>query len=310
MTKAPPPDDAVIRSIRARLENHARAKGDDIQRTLVRYSLERFLYRLSISPFRHEFVLKGAMLFSVWAGSPYRATGDLDLLGFGDNAPDAISRTIGEIAKITPEICDGLIFLTDNIASKPLRLATDYNGVALRFTALLGRARLPILIDVGFGDAVTPDPEDVVFPTLLDQAAPKLRAYPQATVIAEKLEALVSIGFATTRIKDFYDLWVLATTFDFDGALLSQAVKATFERRKTAIPTQLPSALSDTFGLDAGKQTLWRSFVNDRIEAGSAPVHMIEIMPLLRAFVLPLLGQSELSDLTRLGWRAGSGRWT
>jgi hypothetical protein len=303
-------DDAIVKSIRARLENHARARGEDIHRTLVRYGLERFLYRLSISPFRDAFVLKGAMLFSVWAGSPYRATGDLDLLGFGDNALEAISKTIGEIADITPDLCDGLVFLTDNIAAKPLRLATDYNGVALRFTALLGRARLPILIDVGFGDAVTPNPEDVVFPTLLGQPMPILRAYPQATVIAEKLEALVSIGYATTRIKDFYDLWVLATNFDFDGVLVRQAVKATFERRKAKIPEILPSALSDGFGLDTGKQTLWRSFVNDRIEAGSAPERLIEILPLLRSFVLPLMGQGEADDLTQSVWLAGLRRWT
>jgi hypothetical protein len=304
-------DDALVKSIRARLENHARARGEDIHRTLVRYGLERFLYRLSISPFRDDFVLKGAMLFSVWAGSPYRATGDLDLLGFGDNDLEAISKTIGDIANIKPDICDGLVFLTDNIAAKPLRLATDYNGVALRFTALLGRARLPILIDVGFGDAVTPYPEDVVFPTLLGQPTPVLRAYPQATVIAEKLEALVSIGYATTRIKDFYDLWVLATTFDFDGALLRKAIKATFERRKTIMPARVPSALSDGFGLDAGKQTLWRSFVNDRIEAGGAPEQLIEILPLLRSFVLPLLGHSEVDEYTtQLVWRAGLARWT
>jgi hypothetical protein len=308
VTTPPTIDQALISSIRARLENHARAKGEDIQRTLVRYGLERFLYRLSISPFRDEFILKGAMLFSVWAGSPYRATGDLDLLGFGDNAPDAVSKTIAAIADIIPDIPDGLVFLTNTIATKPLRLATHYNGVALCFTARLGRARLPILIDIGFGDAVTPSPQDIIFPTLLDQAAPNLRAYPQATVVAEKLEALVSIGFATTRIKDFYDLWAIATTFDLDSETLLRAVQATFERRQTPIPVAMPSGLSDAFASDAGKQTLWRSFIGDRIEADQAPKHLSEFMPVLRAFLLPLLGQGNIEINGKI-WIASRRAW-
>jgi hypothetical protein len=308
MTTSPSADQALVSSIRARLENHARAKGEDIQRTLVRYGLERFLYRLSISRFRDEFVLKGAMLFSVWVGSPYRATGDLDLLGFGDNSPDAVSEIIAAIANISPDVPDGLVFLTDTIATKPLRLATEYNGVALRFTALLGRARLPILIDIGYGDAVTPSPQDIIFPTLLDQAAPNLRAYPQATVVAEKLEALVSIGFVTTRIKDFYDLWAIASTFDLDGDTLLRAVRATFERRQTLIPVATPSGLSEVFASDAGKQTLWRSFIGDRIEADQAPKYLSEIMPVLRTFLLPLLGQGD-TEIHGKTWIASQGAW-
>lgn len=156
-------DPALVQSIRQRLENHARKSGQDIQRTLVRCALERLLYRLSISDHRNRFILKGAMLFNVWDGAPFRATGDLDLLGNGPNTEDVLVTVFREICAIPIAEPDGLNFNTDAINTAPLRLATDYSGAALRFDAMLGRARLRMQVDVGFGDAVTPGPIDVNF---------------------------------------------------------------------------------------------------------------------------------------------------
>ncbi len=282
------PDRALIQSIRQRLDNLARKNGEDIQRNLVRFAHERFLFRLSVSPYKEQFVLKGAMLFGAWESAPYRATGDLDLLGFGSNTEEALIATIREICAIAPEASDGLIFNTTEIQTEPLRLATEYTGVALRFDALLGRARLRMQIDIGFGDAITPAPSNIIFPTLLDMPPPRLKAYPPETVIAEKLEAIISIGLATSRIKDFFDIWAIAQTFDFEGGMLIAAVKATFARRGTRLPTSPPPALTEVFSGDAEKQRLWKAFAGDRINAESAPQTLGALIAALNAFVDPL----------------------
>ena len=300
-------DQALVQSIRQRLENHARRSGEDIGRTLVRYGLERFLYRLSVSDHHNAFLLKGAMLFHVWEQAPFRATADLDLLGFGDNDEVVVAARITAIAAIDPGADDGVRFDTSAMAVAPLRLATSYTGVAVKFDALLGRARMRMQIDIGFGDAVTPGPTTIQFPTLLDQPAPTLRAYPVETVVAEKLEALVSIGFATTRIKDVYDLWAIATTFDFDLDGLRAAVAATFERRGTAWPDGIPSALSDRFAQDAGKQQLWTAFTRTRIKAEEAPARLADAITLIRTFTAPLLTNQEQVSASQ--WRREARSW-
>lgn len=299
---------ALIQSIRQRLENLARKSGQEIQRTLVRYALERLLYRLSISDHRDRFILKGAMLFSVWDRAPFRATGDLDLLGYGPNNEEALATVFREICATPPAEPDGLNFNTDTMSTAPLRLATDYSGVALRFDAMLGRARLRMQVDVGFGDAVTPAPVDVTFPTLLPMPAPNLRAYPAETVVAEKLEAMVSLGVATTRIKDFFDVWAISQTFDFDALTLVAAVKATFRRRNTIIPASEPVALSDLFAGDADKQRLWVAFASDRIDATAAPQELTGLITEIRTFTAPLLA-AIANDKPLSRWDCRAGRW-
>lgn len=301
-------DPALVQSIRQRLENHARKSGQDIQRTLVRYALERLLYRLSISDHRDRFILKGAMLFSVWDGIPFRATGDLDLLGNGPNTEEALATVFREICAIPIAEPDGLNFNTDAINTALLRLATDYSGVALRFDAMLGRARLRMQVDIGFGDAVTPGPIDVEFPTILQMPAPNLRAYPPETVIAEKLEAMVSLGVATTRIKDFFDVWAISQSFDFDGPMLTAALRATFNRRGTIIPASEPVALSDRFAGDADKQRLWAAFARDRIDATAAPQNLTGLITEIRAFTAPLLA-AIANDGPLSRWDCRAGKW-
>jgi predicted nucleotidyltransferase component of viral defense system len=301
-------DPALVQSIRQRLENHARKSGQDIQRTLVRYALERLLYRLSISDHRDRFILKGAMLFSVWDGAPFRATGDLDLLGNGPNTEEALAKVFREICAIKVAEPDGLNFNTDAINTAQLRLATDYSGVALRFDAMLGRARLRMQVDIGFGDAVIPEPMDVKFPTILHMPAPNLRAYPPETVIAEKLEAMVSLGVATTRIKDFFDVWAISQSFDFESPTLIAALKATFNRRGTIIPASEPVALSDLFARDADKQRLWAAFASDRIDATAAPQDLTGLITEIRMFTTPLLA-AIANDGPRMRWDCRAGKW-
>ena len=187
----------------------------------TRYALERLLYRLSISPHRDRFILKGAMLFVTWIADPFRPTRDLDLLGSGDNGAEAIAETFRVICA-QPVADDGVIFDVASLEAAPIREEVEYGGVRVRTTAAIAGARIPIQVDIGFGDAVTPAPVEIDYPTLLDAPAPHLRAYPIETVVAEKFEALVALGMANSRLKDFYDLWLIAQTFEFRRSSLSK----------------------------------------------------------------------------------------
>ncbi len=302
-------DPRLVQSVRQRLTNRARARGEDIQRILQRYAIERLLYRLSLSAHKDRFVLKGATLFSLWANAPYRSTGDLDLLGYGTNAPDAIKAVFAEIAAIEPDPPDALVFETQNITADVMRVETNYSGVTLRFDALLGRARLPIMVDIGYGDIITPSPSDVELPSLLEMPAPRLKAYPPETVIAEKLEAMVALGLGNSRVKDLYDLWAIAQAFDLDGGGVTEAVKNTFARRNTALASARPPMLSPVYVSDSTRQTLWRAFLAGRAEIAGAPTELAEIVEAVAIFVEPVMRAS--AEGTALGaWDAKSQAWS
>jgi predicted nucleotidyltransferase component of viral defense system len=247
-------------SARARLLNLARRQGQDYQRVLVRFANERLLYRLSRSEYSERFVLKGATLFSLWMGQPHRATRDLDLLGSGRPDVDEYVVLFQDVARFdAPE--DGLVFEAGNISGTFIREDARYMGIRLTMQASLAGARITMQVDIGTGDAVVPRPETAELPTLLDHPAPRLKVYSREAVIAEKFEAMVTLGIANSRMKDFYDLWFLAHTFAFDGDVLSGAVEATFRRRGTALPVTLPIALHDDFSEDESKLVQWRAFV-------------------------------------------------
>ncbi|MEY3901195.1 MAG: hypothetical protein RL189_501, partial [Pseudomonadota bacterium] len=257
----------VAASVRARLLNHARETRQDFNLILTRYAIERLLYRISISPYAGQFLLKGALLFNLWFDIPHRPTRDADFLGFG-------SAELPEIEAVFKEICmieshDGVAFQSDKVNAAEIRKEANYAGVRVMLLGMIDGARCQIQIDIGFGDAVTPGPEDVEYPVMLkDFAAPKLRVYPRYTVVAEKFEALSVLGIANSRMKDYFDLWVLAQHTDFDGQTLCQAVQATFDRRKSALTGETPMGLSDAFAQDAQKQAQWRSFLRkNRLEA-------------------------------------------
>lgn len=257
MTKAPT---NIGASVRARLLRLARERGEDFQLLVTRYANERLLYRLAVSSHASRFVLKGAALFTLWTGKPHRATRDLDLLGFGDPGEAHIRDVFAEVLALDVGD-DGVKFDMGSLEVGPIREEQEYGGVRVVVVARVTSARVRLQIDVGFGDAITPDAVAVAFPPLLDFPAPRLRAYPRATVVAEKLEAMVQLGLANSRMKDFYDLVILARMFEFDGDLLVRAVRATFERRGTPPPTGLPVALTPAFADDATKKTQWTGFV-------------------------------------------------
>ena len=254
-------------SIRARLKQHTDTSKQDFNLTLTQYGLERLLYRLSVSDHAPNFLLKGALLFQLWYGQPHRSTRDADLLGFGrDDIPTLVGvfRSICGIA-----VDDGIVFDPESVAGTEIRKDAGYGGVRIDLRATLDSARLAMQIDIGFGDAVTPQAQLVTYPTLLaDVPAPTLRAYPKATVVAEKLHAVTHLGMTNSRMKDFFDLWVLLHDTTMDDAELQQAIEATFARRQTAIPGTLPIGLSDAFAQDATKQVQWRAFLQkNRLES-------------------------------------------
>lgn len=221
--------------------NLARERGQVFDLLLTRYALERLLYRLSISNHRNRFALKGAMLVTTWFEDPHRPTRDLDLLGFGESSSDAMLAVWKEVCAIESE--DGVTFDGEGLRARPIREELEYGGVRLQTTATLARAKIYVTVDVGFGDAIEPGLEEIDFPVLLEHPVPRLRAYARETVIAEKFQAMVALGRANSRMKDFYDVWVLSKTHQFDKARLAQAIAATFKRRATEIPRTLPDDL-------------------------------------------------------------------
>jgi len=292
-------------SVRDRLTARARERRENAQLLMTRYAIERVLYRLSVSPHRERFVLKGAMLFSLWAPVPYRATGDLDLLGFGDNAPDAIAAAFTEILA-QPVGDDGLVFRLDTLRAAPARPEDEYAGIRLDFLAELAGARLPMHIDIGYGDRVTPCPVEIEYPALLDQPRPHLRAYPPETVVAEKFQAMVELGELNSRMKDFFDLWAIAGAFAFEGAVLAEAIRGTFEQRRTAIPGELPSALTEAFA--NAKQAQWAAFLR-RTEIALAPEPFPEVQARIAEFVMPPATAIARGEPFSGGWSPG-GPWS
>lgn len=247
-------------SIRARLLNRARADNVEFQQLLTRFALERLLYRLSVSTHRDQFLLKGALLFNLWYSAPHRPTRDVDFLGFGSDDLGRIESVFRDLCEIV--IPDGIVFDPRSVRAAEIRLEANYGGVRVNLVGTLAGARCPVQADIGFGDAVTPDPVESAYPTLLaDLPAPALRVYPKPTVIAEKFHAIVELGLENSRMKDYFDLWVLLRDPDIDPSLVSKAIRATFERRQSAIPSNVPIGLSAEFSADALKQTQWTGFI-------------------------------------------------
>ena len=247
-------------SVRARLLNKARADGVDFQLLLTRYGLERLLYRLSVSPERDNFLLKGALLFDLWYDVPLRPTRDIDLLGFGLAEIPLLVAAFEGICAI--EVDDGMAFDAASIRADEIRKEANYAGIRLTLTGTIDGARCPVQIDVGYGDAVTPAPESARYPVMFgDMPAPTLRVYPRYTVVAEKLEAIISLGMANSRMKDYFDLWVILRDAELDRDILMQAVEATLNRRGTRKPSGVPIGLSAQFSSDRQKLMQWAAFI-------------------------------------------------
>ncbi|MEI6915014.1 MAG: nucleotidyl transferase AbiEii/AbiGii toxin family protein [Armatimonadota bacterium] len=263
----------------------SRKTGTDFGVTLTNYAFERLLYRLSCSPHRERFVLKGAMLFRIWSGDPHRATRDMDLMAFGNPAADDIAGLFREMCTLDLED-DGVIFQEGRIRTEEIRETQEYDGVRVKLIAQIAGARIPLQIDVGFGDAVVPPAEEMLYPTLLGFPAPQIKTYTRETVIAEKFQSMVSLGIANSRLKDFYDIYWLASSYGFSGQSVGSAIRATFERRSTSIPSVPPIALTEEFSGDPAKVNQWRAFITGRgVKTVSADLD--EVVVLLRQFLLP-----------------------
>jgi Nucleotidyl transferase AbiEii toxin, Type IV TA system len=271
-------------SVRQRLLNLSRKDGSDFQVLLTRYVLERLLYRLGISPLRDEFVLKGAMLHPVWLKNPYRYTRDLDLHAHGEEDADMALRAFKTILAAAVDD-DGIIFDVDGLVAEPIRENASYGGVRLSTSAKLGGARIPVRVDLGFGDAITPRPELTDYPSLLDLPRPRLLTYPRETAIAEKFEAMVSLGLTNSRMKDFHDVAMLAANFSFEDKQLAAAIAATFKRRGTPLPKEAPPALTDAFTKRPETMALWKAFVErETIRDEFSDLDLV--IRLLRSFLL------------------------
>ena len=258
-------------SVRTRINNKAKEDKVNTLFLLTRYALERMLYRLSVSEHRDSFLLKGALLFDLWYDVPLRPTRDIDLLGFGMAEIPHLLKVFEDLCAI--EVEDGINFEATSIKAEEIRKEANYSGTRVTLIGTIDGAKCTVQIDVGYGDAVTPAPEIATYPVMLkDMPAPELRVYPQYTVIAEKFEAIVSLGMANSRMKDYFDLWVLLRNATLDSAILEQAVHATFKRRGTALQTDTPVGLSDQFSLDKSRVDLWDAFVGrNKLKAESLP---------------------------------------
>jgi len=294
-------------SIHQRLLNLAHERSDELQLLLTQFALERLLYRLSRSAYRDTLVLKGAMLFHVWADRLHRPTRDLDFLGYGDNNIARFEALLRELCVVAVED-DGLLFLADTVRGNLIKEGEEYEGLRLQLQARLGAARIPIQIDIGFGDVVTPAATEGEYPVLLSLPAPVLRMYSKESVIAEKFEAMVKRGLANSRMKDFYDVWVLSRTYPFQAPTLSQAIIATFNRRRTEIPNGVPLALSAQFAADPGKQAQWQAFLR-RGRFAETPLKLTTIVSDLAAFLVPLIARPHPAGTPVQLWQAG-GPWT
>ena len=291
-------------SIRQRLKNHAKESGESFNLILVRFGLERLLYRITATQPKDLFVLKGGALFYCWTEKLHRPTRDIDLLGTGDPSPERFLEIFTEV--ISADCEDGLLFNKDSLMVDTMKDDQQYSGLRVSLVAYLENARINLQIDIGFGDVTVPDPEIVEFPVLLDFPAPNIWAYKKETVIAEKFQAMVDLGIANSRMKDFFDLYTFALNFEFDSRELTEAILATFERRETEIPRELPLALTPEFSRNDDKQKQWTSFAK-KLEL---KVTLEETIQTIAGFIMPCIGAFSTQDPFVKKWNEGKWRET
>lgn len=300
------PGPNIAASVRQRLLNRARERSEDYGLLLTKFALERLLYRISQSPYRRTFILKGALLFELWTEQTHRSTRDADFLAHGDNNPARFAAILRELCE-QPFENDGLLFDPTTVKAERIREEADYEAVRVTLLARLAGARIPIQIDIGFGDAITPAPKETAFPTLLNLPQPVLLAYPKESVVAEKFEAMVKLGIANSRMKDFYDLRVLAEIFAFDGGLLAEAIRRTFDRRKTVIPDHAPPLVfTPAFLSDDQKNLQWDAFIaKNRLYV--KPVSLQQSVSEIQRFLTPLI-TAPADEQSDMSWQP-NGPW-
>lgn len=293
-------------SIRQRLLTKARETNRPFSELLQYFAMERFLYRLSKSSYADHFILKGALMLTVWEAPLSRPTMDIDFLG-------RIENSLKTLVKVTRGICqqevepDGIVFDATEVDAEYIAEDAGYEGIRIRFRGSLDTARFVIQLDVGFGDIIVPSPESMNYPTILDLPTPQLRGYSRETTIAEKFEAMVKLGILNSRMKDFFDIWLISRQFDFDGSVLAKAIKKIFSTRGTKIPAE-PLALTDAFAKDATKATQWRGFVR-RNRLSEAPKDLAEVIASIGAFLKPISESLAAGHVFKSIWKA-PGPWS
>lgn len=293
----------IAHSVNTRLKNIAKKEGMTFDYILLRYAIERFLYRLGISPHSKRFVLKGASLFSIWLGPMYRVTRDADFYCSGKSSPEFLAQCFREICEVNVSKPDGVLFDIASIETSEIKKDQLYQGTRVTLIAYIDQARVSLQFDIGFGDAVFPAPDFHEYPVLLDADVPRIKIYPCYAVVSEKFEAMVSLGIKNSRLKDFYDIWLLTEQFDFEQGILKTAIMKTFERRKTAIPSERPLALTEEFVSDPAKLTQWKAFLRKTNPKG-APADFSVVASRIADFIMPLI-EGKLSDKAK--WTAANG---
>ncbi len=289
----------IAASMRAKLLDRARERKEDFQFMLGRWIAERFLYRLGKSDQRDAFVLKGATLFLIWQGKLPRPTKDIDLLGYGPIQPKNVAESIRQVCSV--KVDDGVVFDLEGITSEEIREEAEYGGIRVRVPASLDGARAPLQIDVGFGDAVDPAPVETDFPAMLETESPRIKAYPPEVVIAEKLQAMVHLGVANSRMKDFFDIWLLSREQTFMMSRMRRAIAGTFKRRKTPLPAEHPTALTTEFLKDKAKIDQWKAFLN-RMQLPKDIAEFDEVGDAIARFLMPVIEAIRNDDGEEQEW--------
>lgn len=293
-------------SVRALLQNKAKETNRPFQEVLQYYGMERFLYRFSRSEYADKFILKGALMFTVWQVPQRRATLDIDFSSTYDNQIATIEKVIRDVCKVSVAP-DGLVFDSQTIKGQKMKEDADYEGVRVKFRAFLERARIPMQIDVGFGDVIYPKPKAIRYPVILDFPKPHLKGYPAESVVSEKFEAMVKLGLLNSRMKDFYDIWLMMRQFDFDGLKLVEALKRTFRHRKTSLPQHKPLFAEEIYDEKSDRQTLWKAFLR-KGDIKHAPEKLSTAAREIENFLIEPLDTVNKSRVMNEEWKA-PGPW-
>jgi hypothetical protein len=288
-------------SVHQRLLNQAHESGRTLNELLQYFAIERLLYRLSISEYSGLFTLKGALMFNAWGLTSLRPTRDIDLLGHTQNTLDPVLKIFRDLCELDAGP-DGLEFDTDHIRGERIKEDAEYEGIRIIIPSQLGKSRVTIQIDIGFADVITPAPEKLDYPTILDFPVPRLYGYPPETVIAEKFQAMTVLGMANSRMKDFYDIWMLITNFEFDGTVLQIAIERTFQNRGTELPLKTHVIFTDEFA--ESKTTQWNAFSRKLREENAVTIN--QVIAVLKEFIFPILHASQQRIILKKKWK---GKW-
>lgn len=296
----------IAASVRDRLKNTAKMSSRPFGEVLQYYGMERFLYRFSQSSHKDKFILKGALMFAVWDVPDRRTTLDIDFLARYDNRVESFEKIMKDVCQISVSD-DALIFDPQTVTGQKIKEDADYEGVRIKFVGFLERSRIPMQIDIGFGDVVYPKPKSIDYPVMLDFPKPNLKGYPVESVVSEKFEAMIKLGLLNSRMKDFYDTWLLTRQFPFGGLKITESLKRTFTHRKTDLPMKKPLFAPEIYDKNSDRQTLWQAFLK-KGEIKHAPKTLSSTAKIIEKFLVTPLESIVKREKFLAKWNV-SGKW-